>query len=101
VLTKTNYSDWALLMRVKLKVWGLWVTVDKGDVDPQEDMMALDTLVLTVPPKMLATVADKKTAKKAWDAIATMRVGDDRVKKAAAQEIEGCGKVEFLCKNGE
>jgi hypothetical protein len=72
-------------MRVKLKVWGLWVAVDKGDMDPQEDMMALDTLVSTVPPEMLATVADKNMAKKAWDAIATMRVGDDHVKKVAAQ----------------
>jgi hypothetical protein len=36
---------------------------------------------------MVATVAEKKTAKEAWDAIATMRVGDDRVKKASAQQL--------------
>jgi hypothetical protein len=87
VLTKTNYSDWALLMRVKLKAWGLWVAIDKGDVDSQEDMMALDALVLMVPPEILATMADKKMAKEAWDAITTMRVGDDRVKRAAAQQL--------------
>jgi hypothetical protein len=23
-LTKTNYSDWALLMKVNLKAWALW-----------------------------------------------------------------------------
>jgi hypothetical protein len=50
MLTKTNYSDWAMLMRVKLKVRGLWVAIDKGGVDPQEDMMALDALVSAVPP---------------------------------------------------
>jgi hypothetical protein len=33
------------------------------------------------------TVAEKKTAKEAWDAIATMRVGDDRVKKASMQQL--------------
>jgi hypothetical protein len=70
---------------VKLKARGLWVAVNKGDVDPQEDMMALEALVLAVPPEMLATVADKKTMKEAWDAIATMRVGDDCVKKAVTQ----------------
>jgi hypothetical protein len=87
LLTKINYSEWAMLMKVKLKARGLWVAVEKGDVDPQEDMMALDALVSAVPPEMVATVADKKTAKEAWDAIATMRVGDDRVKKAAAQQL--------------
>ncbi|KAG8047551.1 hypothetical protein GUJ93_ZPchr0008g12023 [Zizania palustris] len=87
LLTKTNYSDWALLMRVKLKARGLWDAVDKGGADPQEDMMALDALVSAVPPEMVATVADKRSAKEAWDAIATMRVGDDRVKKAAAQQL--------------
>jgi hypothetical protein len=41
VLTKNNYLDWAMLMRVKLKAWDLWVTINKGVVDLQEDMMAL------------------------------------------------------------
>jgi hypothetical protein len=30
VLTKTNYSDWALLMMVKLKGRALWNAVEKG-----------------------------------------------------------------------
>jgi hypothetical protein len=87
VLTKTNYTDWAMLMRIKLKACGLWVTVDKGGADPQEDMMALDALVSVVPLEMVATMADKKTVKEAWDAIATLRVGDDRVQKAVAQQL--------------
>jgi hypothetical protein len=37
-------------------------------------MMALDVLVSTVP-----------SVKEAWDAITTMRVSDDHVKKAAVQ----------------
>jgi hypothetical protein len=44
---------------------GPWITVDKGDVDPQEDMMALDAPVSTVPPEMVVTVADKKIVKEA------------------------------------
>jgi hypothetical protein len=87
VLTKSNYTEWAILIKVKLKAWGLWVTVEKGEADPQEDMMALDVLVSVVPPEMVATVAKKKTAKEAWDTITTMRVGDDRVKKASAPQL--------------
>jgi hypothetical protein len=65
MLTKNNYSDWALLMRVKLKACGLWVTIDKGGVDPQEGMMVLDVLVSVVSPKMVVTVADKSLEKEA------------------------------------
>jgi hypothetical protein len=63
-LTKTNYPDWALLMKVKLRVWSLWSAVDR---DLQEDMMALDVLSSAVLPEMVSTVASKDTAKEAWD----------------------------------
>jgi hypothetical protein len=59
VFTKNNYSDYAMMMRFKLKARGLWITVNKGGVDPQEDMMAQDALVSAVPQEMVATVVDK------------------------------------------
>jgi hypothetical protein len=76
-LTKTNYSDWVLLMKVKLKGRGLWSAVESGGGDHQEDMMALDVLSSAVPPEMVSAVASKNMVK-------TMRVGDDRVRAAAA-----------------
>jgi hypothetical protein len=48
--------------------------------------MVLDALCSTVPPEMVPTIT-KEMAKEAWDAIPTMRVGDDRVKKATAQQL--------------
>jgi hypothetical protein len=45
-------------------------------------MMALDALCDEIPPEMVLTIAKKEMAKEAWDAIATMRIRDDRVKKA-------------------
>ncbi|XP_062232883.1 uncharacterized protein LOC133930247 [Phragmites australis] len=87
VLTKTNYTEWALLMRVKLRAQALWAAVNTGGVDSQEDMMALDALCSAVPPEMVSAIADKETTKEAWDAIKTMRVGDDRVKKSSAQQL--------------
>jgi hypothetical protein len=44
--------------------------------------MVLDALCGTVTPEMVSMIAKKETTKEAWDAIATMRVDDDRVKKA-------------------
>jgi hypothetical protein len=31
--TKTNYSDWALLMKVKLKAWALWSVIENDSAD--------------------------------------------------------------------
>jgi uncharacterized membrane protein YgcG len=86
-LTKTNYSDWTLLMKVKLKAWALWSVIENGGADQQEEMMALDALCGMVPAERVPTIAKKETAKEAWDAIATMRVDDDRVKKATVQQL--------------
>ena len=87
MLTKTNYSGWALLMKVKLKARLLWTAIEKGGVKPHEDMQALNALCSAVPPEMWPVIADKETAKEAWEAIATMRIGDDRVKKTSAQNL--------------
>jgi hypothetical protein len=86
-LTKTNYSDLALLMKVKLKAQGLKSAIQDGSTDQQEEMMALDALCGAVPQEMVPTIAKKETAKEAWDAIATMRVGDDYVKKVTTQQL--------------
>jgi hypothetical protein len=32
-LTKTNYSDWTLLMKVKLKAQALWSVIENGGAD--------------------------------------------------------------------
>jgi hypothetical protein len=86
-LTMTNYSDWALMMMVKLKARALWSIIENGGADQQEEMMALDALCSMVPPEMVPMIAKKETANEACDAIVTMRVGVDRVKKATVQQL--------------
>jgi hypothetical protein len=36
---------------------------------------------------MVPMITKKETAKAAWDAITTMRIGDDRIKKAMTQQL--------------
>jgi hypothetical protein len=50
-------------------------------------MMALDTMCGVVPLKMVLTIATKDMAKEVFDAIATMRVDDDHVKKVMTQQL--------------
>jgi hypothetical protein len=86
-LNKTNYSNWALLMKLKLKARALWSIIENGGIDQQREMMALDTLCGAVPPEMVPTITNKETAKEAYDVFVTTRVGDDRVKKATTQQL--------------
>jgi hypothetical protein len=88
MLTKTNYNDWTLLMKIKLQAWCLWRAIDPGDdVSEPEDRLALDALCSAVPPEMVSTLAIKPTAKLAWEAVRIMRIGDDRVRKTTAQRV--------------
>ncbi|XP_078433074.1 uncharacterized protein LOC144704507 [Wolffia australiana] len=87
MLTKTNYSEWALLMRVKLKARLLWSAIEEGGAEPHEEMQVVDALCSAVPSEMWPVIAEKETAKEAWEAIATMRIGDDRVRKTSAQNL--------------
>jgi hypothetical protein len=50
VLTKTNYFDWMLMMKVKLKALVLWSIIENGGTDQQEEMMVLDAVCGAVPP---------------------------------------------------
>src|SRR5438128_11416241 len=48
VLTRTNYADWAIIMRVQLQAQGLWDAVNLGDINDHEDRLALAALLRAV-----------------------------------------------------
>jgi hypothetical protein len=82
MLTKTNYNDWSLLMKMKLQARQLWNAVEFGDFEFHEDRLVLDALLAFVPSEMVASLADKPTAKDAWDSITATHVSLDRAQKA-------------------
>ncbi|KAI4331133.1 hypothetical protein MLD38_029350 [Melastoma candidum] len=84
-LTRTNYADWAILMKVQLQAQGLWDVVEDGPGDHREDRRAMSVLLRAVPPELIRTLGSKETAKEAWDTLRIMRVGVERVREAKAQ----------------
>jgi hypothetical protein len=86
-LTKTNYNEWALLMKLKLQARHLWDVVDTGDGEYHDDRTALEAICSAVPTEMVSTLAVKDSAKGAWEAIKTLRIGDARRRKATAQNL--------------
>ena len=76
---RDNHEDWTLLMLVKLEA--IWDVVEQGDADRQEDSMALDVILSSMPVEMIRTLKVKKTSKEAWEAIKSIHVGSDIARK--------------------
>lgn len=53
----------------------------------KEEMMALDALCGAVPPEMVPSIAKKEMARETWEAIAMMRIGNERVRKSTAEQL--------------
>ena len=82
LLTKSNYSVWALKMRVNLQAQGVWEAVILDEVDERKDRMALAAIYQAHPEDVLLMVAEKDSAKQAWETLKTMHIGVERVKEA-------------------
>ena len=87
VLTRANYHEWALVMQFNLEALGLWHAVEVSDVERREDRLALAAILRAVPTEMRSGLTIKKTAKEAWVAVKSMRMGDSRVQEANAQKL--------------
>lgn len=93
LLTKTNYTVWALKMRVFMQAVGVWDAIEPKDpkaaVEDKVDKRALAVIYQGLPEEFVLSIAEKKSSKEAWDAIKTMCLGADKVKKARAQTLKG------------
>ncbi|XP_066395796.1 uncharacterized protein [Miscanthus floridulus] len=93
MLTRTNYSEWALVMEVNFQTLRVWDAVHDGisnDPDEEEyhdDRQAMAGLLRSVPSELWSTLARKGTVKEAWDAVKNLRIGDERARDASAQQL--------------
>ena len=88
-LTDTNYALWAVKMKIILRSLRCWTAIEgKGEFDPTKDEDAFAALSQSVPDSMVMALAEYSTAAEAWEAIRSMRVGEDRVKKARVKQLK-------------
>ena len=96
MLTKTNYTQLSLLMKLKMKARHLWEAIEPGGVAPHEDCMALEAIASAVPTEMVASLAAKGTALEAWNVVNERRVGSDQVQRTEAQRLlRECENMRF------
>jgi hypothetical protein len=63
MLTKTNYKEWSLVMKVKMQARKMWDAVRRVHVDFHDDRRALEAILTMVLLEMAPTLAVKETAK--------------------------------------
>ena len=83
-LTRTNYGEWSVTMKVKLRARRIWNAINKGTDNEEDNMSALEAILAAVPAEYREPLGAKSSAKEAWEAIAAMRVSSDRAKKVTA-----------------
>ena len=87
MLTKTNYTEWSMVMKVKMQARHMWDAVRYSDVDFSEDRQTLEALLATVSTAMQSSIANKWTAKDAWDAIASACIDSNRARRSTLQNL--------------
>ncbi|XP_074341853.1 uncharacterized protein LOC141679248 [Apium graveolens] len=99
MLSKTNYTAWSLKIRVYMLAHGIWEAVEPTDektvIEDKTDKVALAAIYQAILEDILLSIAEKKMARGAWEAIRTMCLGADRVRKARVQTLKS--EFENLC----
>ena len=52
-LTRTNYGEWAVTMKVKLRARRLWNAIDKGTDNQEDHVSALEAILAAVPAEYM------------------------------------------------
>jgi hypothetical protein len=67
MLTKTNYTEWAILMQVTLRGAGLWDVIEFNEGTGRQEGQVLGAILRSVSLEMVPVLAAKDNAKAAWD----------------------------------
>lgn len=87
MLNATNYTVWAIKMKIMLKLHKVWDIIETEGADEEKTNMAMALLVQSIPEALVLQVGELDTAKKVWEAVKSRHVGADRVKEARLQTL--------------
>ena len=79
MLNSSNYTFWAMRIKIALKVNKVWEAIDPGSKTEEKNDMAIALLFQSIPEALTQQVGDLDTAKAVWDAIKARHVGVERV----------------------
>ncbi|XP_021971361.1 uncharacterized protein LOC110866523 [Helianthus annuus] len=88
VLSSTNYTVWAIRMRVIFNVHGVWEQIEPGTgVDAKKNNIAIALMFQAILEEQILQVGNLKTAKEMLDVLKTRHLGADRIREARLQTL--------------
>lgn len=88
MLSKTNYTIWAMRMKAIFNVHAVWDQIETGnELEAKKNNMAIALLFQSIPEDQILQVGNLPTAKEMWDALKTRNLGADRVREARLQTL--------------
>ncbi|KAG7588970.1 Zinc finger CCHC-type [Arabidopsis suecica] len=87
MLTSTNYTVWAMRMRMMLRVHKVWDTIEPGSTDVDKNDIATVLIFQSISEALTLQVGDQATPKAIWDLIKSRNLGAERVKEARLSTI--------------
>lgn len=87
MLTSSNYTYWAMRMKITMKVHEIWEAIKEESTDVKKNNLATALLFQSIPETLVLQVGEHDTAKKVWDAIKSRHMGAERVKEARLQTL--------------
>ena len=59
MLTRMNYAEWVVLMKVMFKARRLWAAVTVGTADEEDDQSAMEAILKSVPTEYVVPLGAK------------------------------------------
>ena len=87
MLTSSNYTVWAMRMKIALKVSKVWETIDPGSKAEDKNNMAIALLFQSIHEALVLQVGELDDAKSVWDAVKSRHIGVERVSEARLQTL--------------
>ncbi|XP_076929701.1 uncharacterized protein LOC143594223 [Bidens hawaiensis] len=87
MLTSTNYTIWAIRMKVLLNVHKVWNIIDPSATDDDKNNIAIALIYQSILEATIMQVGNLDSAKKIWNTIKTCNLGADQVKEAILQTL--------------
>ncbi|XP_076949352.1 uncharacterized protein LOC143621973 [Bidens hawaiensis] len=87
MLTATNYTVWAMRMKIVLRVHKVWDTIGSNSADDEKNDLAIALLFQSIPENLIMQVGNQETTKDPWGAIKSRHLGADRVREARLQTL--------------
>ncbi|XP_026378905.1 uncharacterized protein LOC113273387 [Papaver somniferum] len=81
ILNATNYTVWAMKMKILMKIYKVWETIEPGTEDVDKNNISIGLLFQAIPESLVLQVGEQETSKKIWDAIKARNLGADRLVK--------------------